>query len=212
MQKDKNEVDYIVENDNIFIIDKSTGYKKENLRWFHYIHELVESKENVKVKNPLLSFCMITQNIYFNMYKTICGVTGTLGDLNDQDILKKHYNVNIFKVPRHKPRKKKIEVKDRPNSIEEIYNSIFDEIINEVSKGRPVLVIMNSNKNARQFIERFLNNGNINYGLIEGMDLDIDKRSVKVSGRMRQVTIATSAGGRGTDIKFEKGSGYREKW
>ena len=206
-KESENEVDYIVENNSIYIIDKSTGYKKENLRWTGYIHELVESKENVKVKNPLFSFCSINQKIYFNKYRNICGVTGTLGDLNDQELLQKHYNVTIFKVPRHKPRKKPIYIKERSSNINDIFISILNEIINETNKGRPVLVIMDSNKNVRIFINNYLKqNKNINYGIIEGFDVNVDKKSLKVSGRRGQVTIATSAGGRGMDIKLEKES------
>ena len=199
----------IVENNFIYIIEKSTGYKKENLRWFAYIHELVESKENVKVKNPLFSFCSINQKIYFNMYEKICGVTGTLGDLNDQELLQKHYNVNIFKVPRHKSRKKPIFIKERPTNINDLFANILNEIINETNKGRPVLVIMDSNKSVRIFIDNYLKaKNNISYGIIEGLDVSVDKKSLKVSGKSRQVTIATSAGGRGIDIKLEKESIY----
>ena len=80
-EKYENKVDYVKENNNIFVIDKSTGFVKENLRWFNYIHELVEIKEGVKVKKPIFAHSLINQNIYFNFYKNIIGVSGTLGDL-----------------------------------------------------------------------------------------------------------------------------------
>ena len=70
----ENEVDYILEDNSIYIIDKSTGYKKVNLRWLNYVHEMVESKENVKVKSPLLSICSINQNIFFNLYEKIWSI------------------------------------------------------------------------------------------------------------------------------------------
>ena len=70
----ENEVDYILEDNSIYIIDKSTGYKKVNLRWTNSVHEMVESKENVKVKSPLLSICSINQNIFFNLYEKIWSI------------------------------------------------------------------------------------------------------------------------------------------
>ena len=114
----ENYVDYIVKNGRIYIIDKSTGYIQENLKYSNYIHELVEFKEGVRVKNPIFTHSLINQKIFFNFYENICSVTGTLEDLNDQDLLEKHYNVNIFKVPRNKPRIKPIYIKERPYSNE----------------------------------------------------------------------------------------------
>ena len=196
-------VDYVVENNNIFVIDKSTGFKKENLRWFNYIHELVEVKENVKVKRPLFAHSLINQNIYFNFYENIIGVSGTLGDLNDQVIFEKNYNVKIFRVPRDKPRIKPIYIKERPNNSDELFRLIHQEIQFETGKGRPVLVIMDNPKRVNSFVNKY---GNNNYGTIKGINIKQDKESIEIAGYPSRVTISTQAGGRGTDIKLNKDS------
>ena len=196
-------VDYVKENNNIFVIDESTGFIKENLRWFNYVHELVEIKEGVNVKKPIFAHSLINQNIYFNFYKNIIGVSGTLGDLNDQEILEKNYKVKIFRVPRDKPRIKPIYIKERPNNIDELFNLIYQEIQYETGKGRPVLVIMDNPKRVDSFVSRY---GQNEYGTIRGINIKQDKESIKIAGNLCRVTISTQAGGRGTDIKLNKDS------
>ena len=75
--KHEYKVDYIIENNEVVIIDKTTGYKKLGSRWQNFIHEMVEIKEKLKIKSNQLSFCSITQSMFFNLYKKIIGVTGT---------------------------------------------------------------------------------------------------------------------------------------
>ena len=75
------------------------------------------------------------------------GVSGTLGELNDQEILTKHYHVKIFKVQRNKPRIKPIYTKEKLNDINELFYNIHKEIEKESMIGRPVLVIMDSEEN-----------------------------------------------------------------
>ena len=195
-------VDYIIENNKAIIIDKCTGYKQPETRWSKYIHEFCEIKENLKIEFPILSYCSINQNIYFNLYNKIAGVTGTIGNLNDQSILKNNYNINIFKVPRNKIRPKKIVQKTRPNDEDTLFNQIYEEIIFEVSKGRPILVIMDSLKHVETF-KLYLNE---NCNIISGVNFDEDKKTIQVAGKEGQITLATAAGGRGVDIKLTKKS------
>ena len=202
-EKYENNVDYVKKDNNIFVIDKSTGFIKENLRWFNYIHELVELKEGVRIKKPIFAHSLINQNIYFNFYANIIGVSGTLGDLNDQEILEKNYKVKIFRVPRDKPRIKPIYIKERPNNIDELFYLIYQEIQNETGKGRPVLVIMDNPKRVDTFVSSY---GQNEYGTIRGIDIKKDKESIEIAGNLCRVTISTQAGGRGTDIKLNKDS------
>ena len=196
------DIDYIIENNNVIIMDSNTGYKKPGQRWNNYIHEFCEIKEKCKIEKPLASYCMINQKSYFNIYKKISGVTGTIGDLNDQKILKKNYKIEIFKVPRNIIRPKKIIQKQRPDNRFSLYQEIINEIQLETGKGRPILVIMDSPFH----VDEFINMLNAPCGKISGIDLKNDKISVINAGKERQITIATSAGGRGIDIKLTQES------
>ena len=201
-------VDYIIEKDKenknkLIIIDKYTGYKQPGTRWFKYIHEFCEIKENLEIEFPILSYCSINQNIYFNLYNKIAGVTGTLGNLNDQLILKNNYNINTFKVPRNKIRPKRILQKIRPDSEFILYKQIYEEIIFEISKGRPVLVIMDDLRHVYTFNELYFGN---QCPIISGVKYAQDKIAINLAGNEGQVTLATSAGGRGVDIKLNENS------
>ena len=202
LQKD---IDYIMEGKEVIIMDSNTGYKKPGQRWSKYIHEFCEIKENVNVKNPIASYCMINQNSYFNLYNKISGVTGTIGDLNDQEILKNNYKIEIFKVPRNIINPKKITQKKRPKDIYSLYQEVINEIHLEREKGRPILVIMDSPLHVDEFAN-LLNLHDLQFGKISGIDLKSDKDSIKIAGESRRITIATSAGGRGIDIKLNNDS------
>ena len=196
----ENEVDYIIEKLKRVILDQTTGYKKPKQRWEFYIHEMIELKENLKIEAPIKSYCSISQNIFFNKYEKIGGLTGTLGSPHDQKLLKENYNIEIFKVPRNISRFKPIYLKQRPFNNNVLYKILKEEIDKESLKGRPVLVIMDSVKHVNKFIKLYPGN----YGTICGIDLQEDNKSFLYSGNIGRVTISTSAAGRGMNIKPQK--------
>ena len=196
-------VNYIIEKNEIVIIDETTGYKKPGQRWENFIHEMVEIKEGLSPKKNEISFCSITQMMFFNLYKQILGVTGTIGDVTDEKILKEAYNVNIFKIPRNLPPRKPIYYEKRPNNKGEIFQKISEEIFSNQISGRPVLVIFDNLKNLKQFIQ-FIKLAGFQFKTIEGMNSHNDKNALENAGKSKQITIATSAAGRGMDIKLSK--------
>ena len=123
-----------------------------------------------------------------------------MGEPHDIEVLQKNYQINIFKIPRNISRFKPIYVKERPKDDLELYKAINQEIKIESSKGRPVLVIMDSPKHVNEFL--FLYNNC--YGKICGINLKEDNESFKYAGNIGRVTISTSAAGRGMDIKPDK--------
>ncbi len=197
-QEHERDVDYIVENGEIIIIDSNTGYKKPGSRWNNYIHEMVEIKEGLRPKSPSISYCEVTQRGYFNLYRSIAGVTGTVGSKSDEEQLKGAYKVNIFRVPRHFESQKVYQYFMRPGNIASIFGLVYNEIIKETKKGRPVLVIMDSIQNVHLFCMA----SGLAVNTIEGVNPSKDRAAIKVAGNSRQVTIATSAAGRGMDIKL----------
>ncbi len=106
-------MDYIIENEDIIILDKTTGYKKPGHKWENFIYEIVQIKEKIPLKEKSLAYCSVTQCLFFNLYKEILGVTGTIGEVNDETLLKENYNINIFKVPRNIPPRKPIYYKKK---------------------------------------------------------------------------------------------------
>lgn len=196
-------IDYIIENGQILIIDHNTGFKKRGTRWTNYTHEMVEIKEGLEPKSPSVLFGQITHHDYFNLYRKIAGLTGTIGTKNDEKLLKEGYNVDIFKVPRHYESQNHIYLRKRPDSLSKIFSSVKREIEKETEKGRPVLVIWNTLDNAG----KFMNENEFPLAQrIFGIHPKADSYSIKLAGRSGCITIATLAAGRGVDIKLEQKS------
>ena len=162
---------------------------------------MIEIKEGFKPKENSVETCLITQKGYFNLYRKIVGVTGTIGSPGDEDILKDGYNVELFRLPRHFESQMKELIKNRPSKISQLYKDVCDEIIQEKNKGRPVLVIWDSIFNAEQFANQ---RSFLLAQKILGVNPDLDRKSIKRAGKAEIVTIATSAAGRGVDIKLSK--------
>ena len=204
-EKYEKNVDYIIENDEIIIVDRSTGYKKLGSRWQNCIHEFVEIKEEVKVKEPTISTCSITQCTFFNMYQSITGLSGTLGDDSDEKILSSAYKIRLFRVPRNLPSKVPVRKRQRPFDPFELYDLIAEEIIEIISEKRPVLVIFDTIKQVEEFLETEGHNfdqGKL--GTIQGIMPQNDRETIQIAGTYSYVTIATAAAGRGMDIKLDK--------
>ena len=200
--------DYIVENGkNVIIIDKTTGYKKPGSRWNNCIHEFVEIKEKVEIKNPSVSTCSITQCTFFNMYKSITGLSGTLGDNSDEKILRNAYHINLFRVPRNLPSKVVVKKRFRPPEPDLLYEQVALEIIEVVENKRPVLVIFNTIRDVQEFLiftEISLAQYKDKISMIQGVSPEDDRNSIQIAGENGHITIATAAAGRGMDIKLDK--------
>ena len=200
--------DYIIEEGkNIIIIDKTTGYKKPGSRWNNSVHEFVEIKEKVEIKNPQVSTCSITQCTFFNMYKSITGLSGTLGDNSEEKILRNAYHINLFRVPRNLPSKVPVRKRYRPPEPDLLYEVVAEEIIELIENKRPVLVIFNTIRDVQEFLiytEVSLAQYQNKISRIEGISPEDDRNSIKIAGISGQITIATAAAGRGMDIKLDE--------
>ena len=195
------DIDYIVDNGKVIIIDSHTGLKKPNSKWKDSIHEMVEIKEGIKPDHHSVTYTAVTQHDFFNLYNKILGVTGTVGTDKDRRDLKSIYGVEIFKCPRHFLKEKIIYRTKRPEGLDNIFISLNKEIKKEIEKDRPVLVIMDNIRNVDEYV---LQSPLKNISTIKGINPDEDEKSRNIAGQEGKVTIATSAAGRGVDIKLSK--------
>ncbi|MDR0738775.1 MAG: starch-binding protein [Oscillospiraceae bacterium] len=181
----------------IVIIDPNTGIPQSGSRWQGFIHEMIEIKEGIKIKDPSISYCAITQNLFFNLYEKIAGLTGTLGTENDKTALRNEYRVKIFEIPKNKESLKEI-IFEKADSIEESFYKTVQSIRRETSRGRPVLIILDSIQSVESFC-KFFHSFN---GTITGLDPKKDRKIVSLAGNSKFITVATNVAGRGTDIKI----------
>ena len=205
------DIDYVIKDNKVIIVDHTTGYIKPGSRWKNSIHEFIEIKEEKRVRDSSISTCSITQCTFFNMYRAITGLSGTLGSPKDQEILIESYGLNLFHIPRNL--NSLIPIKKKKRIYNKLHQDLEYEIIQMISNKRPVLVIFNYIKRVRSFIQ-FLELSGSYYEIMQregistilGEEPAKDKKSILSAGKLGHVTIATAAAGRGMDIKLDKKS------
>src|SRR5438067_3699313 len=202
------DVDYMVKDGEVVIVDEFTGRLMPGRRWSDGLHQAVEAKEKVKIERENQTLATVTFQNYFRKYKKLAGMTGTAD--TEAEEFAKIYNLDVVVIPPNRVLRR-VENPDLVYRTErEKWDAIVTEIIDEHTKGRPVLVgtvsIEKSEKLSGMLDRRGLKRGSATGG-------DIDKHVVlnakyhaqeaeivAQAGRRGAVTIATNMAGRGTDI------------
>ena len=199
--------DYILEEDEFWgnqvqIIDSNTGFKLSSSRWHAYVHEMIEIKEKLNLHPTSVTKCAVSPMIFFGAYKNLLGVTGTTGNEKEEELFKNIYKLSTFKVPTHREVKRGVAIKVYDPEEENLNDLITKETLEEIKKGRSVLVILDSINATNEMKEKYLKDAN----LIQGINVQNDRRSIRNAGKSGTITVSTIAAGRGTDIKLDKES------
>ncbi len=201
----KKDVDYIVHNGQVLIVDEFTGRVLPGRRYSGGLHQAIEAKEGVPIKEESITYATITYQNYFRMYEKLAGMTGTAK--TEEQEFKTIYNMDVVVIPTHKPM---IRI-DRDDlvyrSVEEKYKAIVDEIKKRYEKGQPVLVGTTSIEKSEKLSE-LLKKEKIPHQVLNAKYHEKEAQIVAQAGQKGMVTIATNMAGRGTDIKL--GPGVKE--
>ncbi len=193
----KKNIDYLVKDNNIVIIDEFTGRIVPDKRWSDGLHQAIEAKENVQIKDENQILASITFQNYFKLYKKLSGMSGTV--LSESYEFNSIYNLDTIEIPTNK----KIIRNDLPDLIylneDEKIKSIINDIKIRYKKGQPVLVGTTSIDKS-ELISRKLKEINIKHKILNAKYHKFEAKIISEAGKLGSVTIATNMAGRGTDI------------
>lgn len=193
----KRDVDYMIHNGEIVIVDEFTGRLMPGRRWSDGLHQAIEAKEGVEVRNENQTLASITFQNYFRMYKKLAGMTGTAD--TEAVEFKKIYNLDVSVIPTNKP----IRRADREDLVYKTENAKFKAIVEDVKgrheKGQPVLIGTASIEKS-EALSRFLTNLNVRHKVLNAKHHEKEAEIIAQAGRKGSITIATNMAGRGTDI------------
>ncbi|MBU6378105.1 MAG: preprotein translocase subunit SecA [Gammaproteobacteria bacterium] len=193
----KRDVEYIVRGGEVVIVDEFTGRTMPGRRWSEGLHQAIEAKEGVRVREENQTIASITFQNYFRLYKKLSGMTGT-ADTEAPEFLQ-IYNLEVNVIPTHRPMVRK----DLPDLVHltqaDKFKAIVEDIRDCVARQQPVLVGTTSIETS-ELISGVLQQEGVAHEVLNAKQNEKEAQIVAQAGRPGAVTIATNMAGRGTDI------------
>ena len=191
------DVDYVVTNGEVKIVDEFTGRIMEGRRYSEGLHQALEAKEHVLVRQENQTLATITLQNYFRLYEKLSGMTGTA--MTEDAEFRQIYNLPVMAIPPNKP-----VIREDLNdliyrTIDAKFNAVADDISERHKNGQPCLVGTVSIESSER-LSRLLSKRGIKHEVLNAKNHEREAAIVAQAGRTGAVTIATNMAGRGTDI------------
>ncbi len=193
--------DYIVRDDEVMIVDEFTGRVMPGRRYSDGLHQAIEAKEHVRVKQESKTLATITFQNFFNKFEKKCGMTGTA--LTEEKEFREIYGMDVIEIPTNMPVIRVDEQDAVYKTREEKLAAIVDAVKASHDKGQPVLVGTITIE-ASEELSAMLKKEGIAHNVLNAKFHELEAGIVAEAGRHGAVTIATNMAGRGTDIKLDE--------
>src|SRR3989440_127060 len=196
------DVEYVVQEGQVFIVDEFTGRLMPGRRWSDGLHQAVEAKEGVTVREETQTLATITIQNYFRMYEKLAGMTGTAE--TEETEFHQIYKLEVVVIPTNRP-VRRVDKHDLVyKTRKEKYDAIMDEIERQHKRGLPVLV-GTTNVEVSETLARLLKRRGLKHEVLNAKFHQREAEIVAQAGQPGSITIPTNMAGRGTDIKLGPG-------
>ena len=201
----KRDVDYVVQEGEVKIVDEFTGRIMEGRRWSEGLHQAVEAKEGVRIREENVTLATITLQNYFRLYEKLAGMTGTAKTEEKEFV--EIYNLHVVEIPTNEPIARADENDLIFKTPEAKFAAVLDDIVERHEAGQPVLVGTIAVETS-EYLSQLLTRKGIQHNVLNAKEHEREGEIIKDAGQPGAVTIATNMAGRGVDIKL--GDGVRD--
>ncbi len=193
----KRDIDYVIKDGEVMIVDEFTGRLMPGRRWSDGLHQAVEAKEGVRIREENQTLASITIQNYFRMYRKLGGMTGTAD--TEAVEFKKIYDLDVLVIPSNRPMVR-LDFPDVVYKTErEKIDAVIEDILDCHGRGQPVLVGTISVEKS-EHLGRMLKRKGVKHNVLNAVNHEAEANIIAQAGRFGAVTIATNMAGRGTDI------------
>ncbi|HEU5207637.1 MAG TPA: preprotein translocase subunit SecA, partial [Gaiellaceae bacterium] len=198
----KRDVDYVVQEGEVKIVDEFTGRIMEGRRWSEGLHQAIEAKEGVSIREENVTLATITLQNYFRLYEKLAGMTGTAKTEEKEFV--EIYNLHVVEIPTNRPVARLDENDFIFKTPDAKFAAVLEDIVDRHEAGQPVLVGTIAVETS-EYLSQLLQRRGIQHNVLNAKEHEREGEIIKDAGQRGAVTIATNMAGRGVDIKLGEG-------